>query len=414
MADNVVITAGSGTTIHADEYTHTTLGAGKTQLVKLVDGTLDAEAAIAADIGVKANALRVAPANNITDATYIGDIKFGEAEPNSAAIKTAVEAIQAAVEIMDDWDDSNYANVNLNLAGTDVTAGAGAVAAGTPRVTLASDDPAVVDLAAIEVLLTTIDADTDAIKTAVELIDNSVDGAYLNVNANIAGTDMVGGAGAVAAGVQRVTLASDDPAVVDLAAIEVLLGTIDTDTGNMVTALQIMDDWDNAASDGASVSGDTAHDSADAGEPVKIGGKAYNQDGTAPGTAVSEGDRANFICDVYGRQYVSQHHPNLWKATDNQSSAQTNTALKAAPGAGLSLYITDIIISNGATAGNVKLVEDTGGTPVDILEVMYFAANGGAVINLQTPIKVTANKDVGYTSVTVTTHSVTLSGYIAP
>lgn len=60
-------------------------------------------------------------------------------EVNSAAIKTAVE-------IMDDWDDSNYCNVNLNLAGTDVTGGAGAVAAGTPRMTLASDDPAVVAL----------------------------------------------------------------------------------------------------------------------------------------------------------------------------------------------------------------------------------------------------------------------------
>ncbi len=61
------------------------------------------------------------------------------------------------------------------------SAGAGAVGTGVQRVTLASDDPAVVDLAAIEVLitssnalLTTIDADTDAIKTAVELIDDTV------------------------------------------------------------------------------------------------------------------------------------------------------------------------------------------------------------------------------------------------
>lgn len=60
-------------------------------------------------------------------------------EVNSSSIKTAVE-------IIDDWDDSNYCNVNINLAGTDVTGGAGAVAAGTPRMTLASDDPAVVAL----------------------------------------------------------------------------------------------------------------------------------------------------------------------------------------------------------------------------------------------------------------------------
>jgi len=109
-----------------------------------------------------------------------------------------------------------------------------------------------IDAAAMEALLITIDSDTSAIKTAVELLDNSVDGNYLNVNNNIAGTDIVGGAGAVAGGVQRVTLASDDPAVTDLAAIEVLLTaanvdhaanealltTIDSDTNDIKTATE--------------------------------------------------------------------------------------------------------------------------------------------------------------------------------
>ena len=80
-----------------------------------------------------------------------------------------------------------------------VAGGAGAVGATVQRMTLASDDPAVVDLAAmvvdlaaIEVLLGTIDADTAAIATDTAAM------------------------------------------VVDLAAIEVLLGTIDNDTGCMV------------------------------------------------------------------------------------------------------------------------------------------------------------------------------------
>jgi len=88
-----------------------------------------------------------------------------------------------------------------------------------------------IDAAAMEALLITIDSDTSAIKTAVELLDNSVDGNYLNVNNNIAGTDIVGGAGTVAAGVQRVTLASNDPAVT-------LLGTIDSDTNDIKTATE--------------------------------------------------------------------------------------------------------------------------------------------------------------------------------
>jgi hypothetical protein len=104
----------------------------------------------------------------------------------------------------------------------------------------------------IDSVLDTIKVDTEAIETAVELLDNAVDGNYLNVNNNIAGTDIVGGAGAVAGGVQRVTLASDDPAVTDLAAIEVLLTaanvdhaanealltTIDSDTNDIKTATE--------------------------------------------------------------------------------------------------------------------------------------------------------------------------------
>lgn len=108
----------------------------------------------------------------------------------------------------------------------------------------------------------------------------------LAVNTIISGTEgswspaiIVGGAGAVAGGVQRMTLASDDPAVallgtintdtsamvIDLEAIEVLvtagnaiLTTIDADTGNIATStaaaavsLAIMDDW--AESDRAKV-----------------------------------------------------------------------------------------------------------------------------------------------------------------
>jgi hypothetical protein len=151
----------------------------------------------------------------------------------------------------------------------------------------------------IEGLLTTIDADTSAIKTAIELIDNSVDGNYLNVNANIAGTDFVGGAGAVAAGVQRVTLASDDPAVTDLAAMEVLLGTIDSDTNDIKTATESSNThlgnmfYDTALSvtpsDGSDLAGepffavwvgtggDLKVDMADGGSPVTLSNCASGQ-----------------------------------------------------------------------------------------------------------------------------------------
>ncbi len=126
----------------------------------------------------------------------------------------------------------------------------------------------------------------------------------------------IAGAGNVTAGTQRVTLADNDPAVVDLAAIEVLLtalngyvdgleallATSNTNTGNAATSLGVMDDWDNAASDGASVSGDTAHDAADAGEPVKIGGYAK---AAAPSDVSADADRVNAWFLLNGAQAVA-------------------------------------------------------------------------------------------------------------
>ena len=55
MADNVAITAGSGTTIAADEIVDGTLGTVKVQYVKLIDGTLDGTTKVAAG----ANGLKV-------------------------------------------------------------------------------------------------------------------------------------------------------------------------------------------------------------------------------------------------------------------------------------------------------------------------------------------------------------------
>ena len=115
---------------------------------------------------------------------------------------------------------------------------------------VATGNPLPVDLRAdnsggIEVVqdtaadLNCTEASAAAIKTAVELLDNAVDGNYLNANLNLAGTDVTANAGAVAAGTPRVTLASDDPAVAKL-------GTIDADTGAIKAAVEVMDDWDES------------------------------------------------------------------------------------------------------------------------------------------------------------------------
>lgn len=65
MADNVAVTAGSGTTIAADELTDGTLGSVKVQYVKLMDGTLDSstKAAVGAN-GLAADVKAIAAGTN--------------------------------------------------------------------------------------------------------------------------------------------------------------------------------------------------------------------------------------------------------------------------------------------------------------------------------------------------------------
>lgn len=80
MADNVAITAGTGTSIATEDEAGVHY-----QKVKLVTGESGATTPVQVDVGPKANALRVAPASDITDGTYVGDIKFGESLPAGTA-----------------------------------------------------------------------------------------------------------------------------------------------------------------------------------------------------------------------------------------------------------------------------------------------------------------------------------------
>lgn len=108
---------------------------------------------------------------------------------------------------------------------------------------------------------------------------------------------------------------------------------------------------------------------------------------------------------------ASSTEPTKIRASENYATAQTNNELIAAQGSGVKICIQSVILSNGATAGDIKIVEDTAGTPVDVIENTYVAINGGAVMTFPTAVCGTANKNLGFTSATVTTHSVTVVGY---
>lgn len=199
--------------------------------------------------------------------------------PSGAATLAEQQTQTASLSVLDDWDETDRAKVNIVAGQAGITAGAGAVGASTPRVTLASDDPGVA-----------------------------------------------------------------------------LLGTIDADTGNIATSVGVMDDWDNAASDGASVSGDVAHDGIDAGEPVKIGAKAIAY-GSNP-TAVAAADRTDLYANRHGVLMVLGGVPGVitkeWTFTDSDG-AQTDAALVTVS-AGTKIAVTNIAaICDNANTGDVAV-----------------------------------------------------------
>lgn len=310
MADNVAITAGTGTTVHADEYTHSTLGSGKTQLVKLVDGTLDSSTAIEAGGGVEAGALRVTLASDSTGVVSIDDngetlTVDGTVAVTNADIGTIAGAV-AGTEMQVDVLTMPTVTVNAHAVtnagtfavqateadGANVTLGskvdAKSTATDTTPITVmqvlkqisasvqappsqavtftgSGDVATQTTLSAINAKMVTgtdigdvtinnstgaaavniqdggntitvdgtvavTNSDITSSKTALELIDNSVDGNYLNTNLNYAGTDAATGNG-TAAGSLRVSLASDSTGIVSLTTSTASIGKLAANSG---------------------------------------------------------------------------------------------------------------------------------------------------------------------------------------
>jgi hypothetical protein len=259
MADNVVVTAGLGTTIHADEYTHSTLGSGKTQLVKLVDGTLDNSTAIVAGNGTNGGALRVTVASDSTGQVVLAagtalagkvGIDQSTANANEVVIKSGtVTTITNAVAVTNAGITTIAAAVSTEMqcdivgalpAGTALLGKVGidqATANANEVVVKTGSTTAVTSATGLEVVQNTAadlnctEASAAAIKTAVELIDNAISGAGFNIT-QVNGEAIDVGAGTEAAAI-RVTLPTDGTGVVKLGAGTAEVGKLAAGTANI-------------------------------------------------------------------------------------------------------------------------------------------------------------------------------------
>jgi hypothetical protein len=157
--------------------------------------------------------------------------------------------------------------------------------------------------------------------------------------------------------------------------------------------------------------GTNAHDAVASGNPTIMAGVSETPEDTAPANQVSaEGDQTSLVVSRDGALYTHPHPPRIWHAASEFTAAQTDTSVKAAPGAGLSLYITDIYV---AVNGTVTVTLEEGMT---VLKHRFYgsAAGQSASRNLRVPMKLAANTALTVTTSAAIACTVAVSGYTAP
>jgi hypothetical protein len=112
------------------------------------------------------------------------------------------------------------------------------------------------------------------------------------------------------------------------------------------------------------------------------------------------------------RRQIAQPFSDPENTVDGTASATgtSDTSVIAAPGAGLRLYITTIVIHNSSTTDAYVNIKDGSTTKL----VVPAPGRAGAVINLPVPLRLTANTALQFaSSASVTTMYVSAVGFKA-
>jgi len=208
-------------------------------------------------------------------------------------------------------------------------------------------------------------------------------GSYV-VNQSFAGVLASTGTGASGTGTQRVVTSTDST-----------IGTVTT-----VSTLTTL------------TGGGITHDSADSGNPVKIGARAAAT--LSDDTMVANGDRTDAVSDLDGAIVMRTGFPlgdlisERVTDTSGTSTAFTNFGATAST----RNYVTAIVVYNSsATAGTIDFRDGTGGA---VLWTVPIPATGGAVIsNGGAPLfRTSANTALAYdVSGALTTVTISISGF---
>lgn len=441
--DNAVLDAIAASVAAIDTDTTTIIGH--------VDGIEGLLTTIDADTGSILTSVQL-----IDDAIFAEDVAAQAADKGIAILAVRRDADTSLV-----GTDNDYANLQVDANGylkVEIFDGGGShTVDGTVTAELSATDNAVLDAIAasvaaidtdtttiighvdgIEGLLTTIDADTGSILTSVQLIDDAIfaedvaaqaadkgiailavrrdadtslvgtDNDYANLQVDANGYLKVeifdGGGSHTVDGTVTANLAAGTNNIGDVDILSIAAG--DNNIGNVdIVSLP-------ASTNTIEVVGDVADDVAASGNPVLGASVVKNFDGTAPGDVSAENDAGYNVADNNRRVYVNTTHPNYWSYHLDTSTAQTDTEVKAAPGANLALFVTDIIFSSGSATA-INLFFEEGASKVLGPYYLEAVAGRGMALHFTTPKKITANTALTLTTSASIAHCVDVIGFTA-
>ncbi len=152
---------------------------------------------------------------------------------------------------------------------------------------------------------------------------------------------------------------------------------VNTGAGNAhVQLVKLLDGTDGGtgriggSADGLDVQGGVAHDAADSGDPVKIGGKAA----TATPAVVSAGDRVNAWFDLYGRLVTVPVHPAPSQVAITATASGLTQLIASSTGR---IVVTRGSIHNRNATGTVVQLVDGSSTGAATKWQAYLSSGGG-------------------------------------
>jgi hypothetical protein len=365
--------------------------------------------------------------------------------PTGAATEATLAAAAASLAVIDDWDESDRAKVNPIAGQVGVQGGSGVVTALTQRVVLATDislpagtnnigdvdiaslpnegqqtmansisvaiasDQTAVPISAASLPLPTgaaTEVTLAAAAASLSVIDDWDESDRAKVNPIAGQAGVQGGSGVVTALTQRVVLATDvslPAGTNNIGDVDVLtLPSLPAGTNNIgdVDIVSLPNEGQQTMANSISVAiasdqtvlpvgGNVAHDAADSGNPVKIGGKATTSE---PAAVSANNDRVDAYFDDKGYQHVkSRPVEDAGTTPTNINTTYNNTTTSATS--------ADITKQAGTRTMLILFTLAKANTPTDI-EFFIDAKDGSNYFPMKTGILAKWIYDDGFAGTT--------------